>query len=381
MKFSDKAHATEQAMKFVDIIYRESELLRRYKTFSLITEVPGAVLFTVPKKTDIDRCACKEPDLNMFLQKGVGRLIRSRLKRFGINLNDQSINRKLAHVGSLTGSLATIDLSSASDTITVEAVRALLPQEWFEYLDDIRSHFVEIDGVNHRTEMFSSMGNGFTFELESLLFYALVRTVTYFEGIPGVVSVYGDDLILPSQAYEMTSWVLSEFGFSVNASKSFADGPFRESCGGHYHFGNDVTPFYLKWKAKHLTDVIRVANQLRFWANADPIRKYSLPAIYNLWHSLAQYVPKELWGGYDCSRDTSLVSPGGPNKQLIRLSAAKRVPEDGAYLHWHNSNWKRASDPEKESFDPRTATTKCRIRNVRKSAPHCDLLFYEEEIA
>lgn len=377
-KFADKADATASAMCFIDILYREAPLMRQFNVFSLLNEVEGAKLFTVPKKTDIDRCACKEPDVNMFLQKGVGRHIRSRLNRFGINLNDQSINRSLARKGSLDGSLATIDLSSASDTITIEAVRALLPTDWFEYLNDIRSPVVEVDGRNVRTEMFSSMGNGFTFELESLIFYALVRTVTYFENVPGVVSVYGDDIICPSQAYDMVTWVLSEFGFSVNTSKSFHTGPFRESCGGHYHLGVDVTPFYLKRKPTNLTDLIRVLNQIRRWAHADEIRQYALPATYNMWLRLAEFVPKELWGGYDCALDTSLVSPGGPNKQLVRLSATREIPESGAYLHWHNSNWNRSSNDIKESFGALSTNNRCRSRRAPKGAPHCSALFHQE---
>lgn len=380
MKYSDKADATSAVFPFVDLVLREAPLLRRFGVFYSLNEVEGAELFTVPKKTDIDRCACKEPDFNMFLQKGVGQRIRSRLMRFGINLNDQSINRRLAHHGSLTGDLATLDLSSASDTISIEAVRALLPSDWFEYLNDIRSQKVLVRGEMHRTEMFSSMGNGFTFELESLLFYAIVRTVTYFEGISGVVSVYGDDIICPSGAYDMVTWALHEFGFSVNASKSFATGPFRESCGGHYHHGEDVTPFYLKRYPTHLTDVIRVANQFRRWATTGGIRKYALPAMYNVWLSIAEHVPKDLWGGYDLEVDTILASPGGPNKQLHRLSNPQKLPDTGAYLHWHNTNRDRTQTPDKPGAEPVSTTNLCRSRRVRISVPHCTALFYEEEV-
>lgn len=380
MKFADKADATEAATAFLDTLWRESPLLRRYGVFSNLTEVEGAVLFTVPKKTDIDRCACKEPDLNMFLQKGVGRHIRSRLARFGINLNDQSINRKLAHRGSLDGSLATLDLSSASDTITIEVVRALLPQEWFLYLNDIRSQAVVVEGELHRTEMFSSMGNGFTFELESLLFYAIVRTVTYFEGIPGVVSVYGDDIICPSGAYDMVTWALTEFGFSVNQDKSFSTGPFRESCGGHYHLGVDVTPFYLKRMPTRLTDLVRVLNQLRRWACADPIRRYAEPAAFETWTKLAQFVPTSIWGGCDTEVDTQLAAPVFPNKQLSRLSDDRKLPASGEYLHWHNSHWKRMTVVEVDQYGAKSTNNQCRLRNAPKSVPHLGKLFHEEEL-
>lgn len=377
-KFAEQADTTGSAERYVYNLHHLSPYLRQYGTFNSLREVEGAILFTVPKKTDIDRCACKEPTFNMYLQKGVGDHIRRRLRRFGINLNDQSINKHLARQGALDNSLATIDLSSASDTITIEAVKAILPSDWFDYLNDIRSHSVLVNGSYHRTEMFSSMGNGFTFELESLLFYVLARTTLYFEGIRGVVSVYGDDIIIPSSGYNMLSWVLKSFGFSVNPDKSFHDGPFRESCGGHYHSHEDVTPFYLKRKATHLTDVIRVANQLRRWAMADPSREYMIPSTYNVWTKLASFIPKEFWGGSDYNVDTQLVSPGRPNKRLSRLSTPKKIPQFGSYVHWQNSNWKRTSSPEEGGNFAVETQLACRSVKVRNGAPYCGDLFRQE---
>ena len=151
--------------------------------------VNGNVMFTVPKNSEIDRCACKEPDLNMFLQKGFGNQIRYLLKKkAGVDLNNQLINRELARVGSVDGSLMTVDLSSASDSVTSALVGRLLPPDWFWYLDLVRSPVTMIDGEVHLNEMFSSMGNGFTFELESLLFYAITRATAYFGGWNGHIS-------------------------------------------------------------------------------------------------------------------------------------------------------------------------------------------------
>lgn len=378
-KFDGQADATSTVLPYLDIIYREAALLRQCGTFDFYREVEGAILFTVPKKTDIDRCACKEPDINMFLQKGVGQHIRSRLRRFGVNLNDQSVNRRLARLGSLDGSLATLDLSSASDSITIECVRALLPSDWFLYLNDIRSQKVVVREETTVTEMFSSMGNGFTFELESLLFYSLVRATSYFQGISGIISVYGDDVICPSGLFHDVSWVFTKFGFCVNQEKSFHSGPFRESCGGHFYNGSDVTPFYLKREASHLTDVIRVANQLRQWAMSDPARRFSSPTIYKVWLCLAELVPENLWGGCDYGSDTSLVSPCAPNKRLVRLSSAKGLPEKGRYIHWHNTNWNRTNLPESDLGKPLdTESKRCRVRSAPKGASRSVDEFYEE---
>lgn len=377
-KFAGQADITGEAVAYIDILYREAPLLRQYGTFDRHRRVEGAVLFTVPKKSDIDRCACKEPDINMFLQKGVGALIRRRLRRFGINLNDQSVNRRLAQVGSLDNSLATLDLSSASDTITIECVKSLLPQDWFLYLNDIRSQVVDVDGTLVRTEMFSSMGNGFTFELESLLFWALTRTALYFEGVPGIVSVYGDDIICPSEGYDAVCWVLKSFGFKVNPDKSFHDGPFRESCGGHYHHGNDITPFYLKREVTTITDVIRVANQLRRWALADPARQYMVPSTYEVWTQLASFIPGDLWGGRDVASDTQLVTTHHPINRLVRLTKVKKLPAVGSYLQWHSASWKRAVPAEDIGWAAANTLTMCRRRKAPIGAPYLDLVFQQE---
>ena len=376
-KFTGMADATESAATYVEILYRHAPLLRKYGTFDYLNEVSGNVLFTVPKKTDIDRCACKEPDFNMFLQKGVGTHIRRRLRRFGIDLNDQSINRDLAKRGSLDGSLATLDLSAASDSISFEVVRTLLPDSRFRYLDDIRSPVTVIDGEIHQLEMFSSMGNGFTFELESLIFFALLRTVAYFEGISGVISVYGDDLIIPSGMSDLAIFVLGKFGFTVNEEKSFTIGPFRESCGGHYLNGVDVTPFYLKRTPTHLTDLIRVCNQLRRWAMADWGRRYELP-IYAVWRSLASFVPQEFWGGRDYSLDTILVSPHEARCRLVRVSEKLKLPDRGLYLFWHSSNWDRSPSTEVDGQKPVSTNQICRRRRAPQGDSGLKDLFWEE---
>lgn len=301
--------------------------------------VPGNVLFTVPKKTDIDRVACKEPDLNMFIQKGVGTYFRRCLRRAGLNLNDQSINRSLAHEGSVTGKLCTLDLSSASDSVTEGLVSLLLPEIWFTLLDAVRCRVTIIDGEEHRNQMFSSMGNGFTFELESLLFYVLTRATAYFTRTPGIVSVYGDDIICPTELSADLVWILSYFGFSVNTEKSCLDGPFRESCGGHYWNGLDITPFYIRKPLANLCDLIDVANKLRQWATVEGIGVLD-PEVEEIWLWLKSFVPDTLWGGEDTSFKYQLVSYDTSHS---RLSEKRRTCDAGlgGYFHWLNTTWDR----------------------------------------
>ena len=377
-KFCGRADVTTGAQPYIDLIHRLSAVYREYQFGYSLREVVGAELFTVPKKTEIDRCACKEPDINMFLQKGVGRHIRRRLRRVGIDLNDQSTNRRLAKRGSIEGDLATIDLSSASDTVTRSCVLALLPLDWYLYMEDIRSQCVKVEGQFRKVNMFSSMGNGFTFELESLLFYALARATAYLRGHVGIISVYGDDIIVPSGMYDDFTWVLEVFGFRVNPDKSFSTGSFRESCGGHYDNGIDITPFYLRREPTHLTDVIRVCNQLRLWATTE-LRQYEIPGLYELWLGMANFVPRDLWGGFDPVLDTQLVSVGPSKNRLSRIADDRPVPEVGRYLHWQTNTRNRGRDVDVESpFPPVEDTRKCRRRPSKPGAVAFELLFREE---
>jgi len=223
---------------------------------------------TVPKDAFIDRVIAIEPDMNMFIQKGFGGLFRSRLKQVGINLNDQTLNQVLARSASL-GSLATIDLSSASDTISYELVKELLPPDWFEALLSCRTHSVKLPsgGIVH-LQKFSSMGNGFTFELESLIFWALCSSVAKSTiGREGLrVSVYGDDIITTVEDYPAVVDLLEFCGFSVNTKKSYADGPYRESCGKHYFYGHDVTPITVTKEITHVSQLLLLCNNLIRWS-------------------------------------------------------------------------------------------------------------------
>lgn len=164
---------------------------------------------------------------------------------------------ELARMGSLDGSIATIDLSSASDTVARELVRLILPTDWLLLLESLRAPITYVDDRPVFLEKFSSMGNGFTFELETIIFRTLIATL----GIPGMV--FGDDIIVPSEHYKMVFDALSYFGFIPNMKKTFGEGPFRESCGGDYYQGEAVRPFYLEEIPTSPQQWIGIANGLR----------------------------------------------------------------------------------------------------------------------
>lgn len=215
-------------------------------TAEISLEIHEGKLNFVPKTALVSRAICVEPMLNTMFQLGIDQYMRGRLKRFGIDLSSQERNKNLARIGSLTKDLATLDLSSASDMISIELVYHLLPIEWVFFLKYFRTPVVEYQGNRHVLEKFSSMGNGFTFPLESLIFYALAISCVEEKELFDCVSVYGDDIIIPVKYYDTLVQVLTCCGFSVNKSKSFKNGPFRESCGGDYYEGIDIRPVYLK---------------------------------------------------------------------------------------------------------------------------------------
>jgi len=239
--------------------------------------VRGNRFLTVPKDCRKDRGICVEPSLNVFYQLGFGRVIRDRLKRWGLDLNKgQDKHRLSAMAASTEGSSCTLDLSNASDTICYNLVKLLLPPSWFHQLDSLRSEFTLIDGKWTKLEKFSSMGNGFTFELETLIFSSLISCLNE-DWVPGRdFLVFGDDIIVPSPWSRAVISCLEYSGFEINEEKSFVDSEFRESCGGDFFKGVDVRPFYLKDSPDEPQQLISFANGLRRSAGSWPGRSYAI---------------------------------------------------------------------------------------------------------
>ena len=275
-------------------------------------------VITVPKNAKTDRVIAVEPCMNMYLQKGLGTMIRRRLRKVGVDLNDQSKNQKLAWLASLGDELATIDLSAASDTISYELVRLLLPGDWFDALEAVRSESgVLPSGDKVRFQKFSSMGNGYTFELESLIFWALCQAVLELAGEKGVVSVYGDDIVFPSAHVLTLQEVFSFCGFTMNEKKTYASGPFRESCGKHYFRGVDVTPFYIREDVSSIPRIFWLANSLVRWLSREGHGTLDR-SYFDLWLWLYHSVPEKFRyhipegigdGGFVSSFDAACPSP------------------------------------------------------------------------
>ena len=233
---------------------------------SVFSIFDGCEITTVPKNAKTDRVIAIEPRGNAFLQKGFGSYYRDRLRSVGVDLDDQEVNQERAR-RSLYEGLATLDLKAASDSVSKELVYMLFPYDWASAMDAVRSRYAFMpNGERIVLEKFSSMGNGFTFELESLIFWAIAQSVSDL-GSKGEVSVYGDDIIVHSSDAPWLIEVLSFLGFETNKEKSFLSGPFYESCGRHFFLGVDVTPVYQK---ETLNDsdlsMVRLGNRLIRWA-------------------------------------------------------------------------------------------------------------------
>ncbi len=223
--------------------------------------VRGNRFTTVPKDAKKDRGICIEPSINVALQLSVGSVLKQRLSIAGLPLVDlQDTHRQWARSASRMGDYATIDLSNASDTISTQLVKYLLPCEWFETLYSLRSPFTLLEGKWVRLEKFSSMGNGYTFELETLIFASLCASHGLTAGQN--FSVFGDDIIVPSEKASSLIGLLEFCGFSINKEKSFTSGPFRESCGGDFFSGVDVRPYFLKKEPSTPSEWISLANGL-----------------------------------------------------------------------------------------------------------------------
>lgn len=220
-------------------------------------------LITVPKNSTSRRTITVEPLLNQFLQQGLNTHLRSQILKCAIlrnslDLTDQSKNQKLALIGSRTDEWATIDLSSASDSISLEIVCRMLKDKprFLSRLLDSRSTQVLSKELERPLSKFAGMGNATTFPIQSVLF-AVLAICAYCDDVSNItygkirrasrsIRVYGDDIIVRvDKARSVVDWI-TKAGLKVNLRKSFLQGNFKESCGTDAYMGYDVTPLYVR---------------------------------------------------------------------------------------------------------------------------------------
>jgi hypothetical protein len=269
--------------------WRSAEIIRAELLGDGVVTTESKLSF-VPKSSEISRTICTEPSLNMYYQLGFGSILEWGLRRmFGIDLSTQpELNSLMAWSGSLTGQLCTVDLESASDSVSLGMLKACLPRQIFGILETLRTPNVRLpDGTIHPLYMVSTMGNGFTFPLQTLIFASAVKAcylesgITTVKPLPGESNkayltrcdllrpesgVFGDDIIVDVRVYQKLVRLLQILGFRVNADKSFFEGPFRESCGYDYYSGRNVRAVYLKTLVTK-QDRYSAFNRLALWSS------------------------------------------------------------------------------------------------------------------
>lgn len=247
--------------------------MHRFQSFGF-TKVAGGKLFFAAKNSEISRTCCTEANLNMLIQKSCGEFLELRLKeRFGISLSDQpDKNKELARIGSVDGSFGTIDLVSASDSIALGLFCDLFEPSFLKtmILESRSRSAVLPDGSEVPMNMVSTMGNGFTFPLQTIIFASAVKSVYQMMGYPasssrGPWGVFGDDIVVRKETYVFLCRMLNMLGFEVNEGKSFNTGLFRESCGGDYFAGTNVRGVYIR-SLETPQQVASAFNRLTRWS-------------------------------------------------------------------------------------------------------------------
>lgn len=230
----------------------------------------------VPKSYKTFRTISMEPVTLQYFQQGVWKVIDKYVRnhaylRSHIGFKDQTRNRLLAKEGSLRRNYATIDLSSASDSVGYNLVKALFRGTWLlRFIVTLRSTHTRLpNGDVIQLKKFAPMGSSLCFPIETLIFAAVCHHVTRGLRASGDFSVYGDDIIVPTHCADSVIRALSNLGFRVNLKKSFvsADCDYRESCGGEFVDGFDVTPMRISRKynandcCDRFTALISMANE------------------------------------------------------------------------------------------------------------------------
>ncbi len=254
-----------------------------------LTGIVPARLEAVPKTAEKPRLISIEPSYNQYVQQAMMQKLRIGLRHAHsiCSFDDQTPNREMAREGSVHGRNATIDLSDASDRVSLGLVEELFGfnPSFIRYLKLSRSPFVQLPGDELvLLNKFASMGSALTFPVEAMVFTTLVVTsICRAEGsfLPYRVralgrrgsglSVYGDDIIVPVEHTQRVIRALESVGLKVNDSKSFSSGKFRESCGFDGYNGGDVTPIYVRRKfPQNLTEAEGVMSltsfRNQFWA-------------------------------------------------------------------------------------------------------------------
>ena len=221
------------------------------------TGVPVDRLMFIHKSIESLRSIGAQPTCSGMVQLGVHNVGVEILKSLKIDLKDQGMNQKAAWLGSrdwrLDNPLCTLDKSNASNLVALGLIQAFFPPAWAENLCRLRTPQYEapkeLGGGIHNYHMYAGMGNGTTFFVETLIFWAIAYASSFYKDPGSFVEkgeyfVYGDDVVLRRDHAKRYMSLATYLGFQFNKKKTFLEGPFRESCGADYWDGRNVRPAY-----------------------------------------------------------------------------------------------------------------------------------------
>lgn len=269
-RFSTLSGTQQQAKLFARIVRQDTVLRTAIKRCSdgspKLQIVRSSVAQAVPKSYKANRLIMADSVLGGFISNGFGKLLERKLReRGGIDIRSaQQLHKKLARSASLTGSLVTADMSRASDNISWPLLARVVPTRWLRVIRYDRIATTGFTDAILRQQTVMGMGKGYTFPLQTLVFYSLLRSIANLLKRTARIQVYGDDLIYPHWMHAYVVTLFPHVGLKLNHDKTFSSKPetiigghslksgrvwrgcFRESCGGDYLCGVDVRPYQPK---------------------------------------------------------------------------------------------------------------------------------------
>lgn len=221
-------------------------------------------LIAVPKTSKGPRLIAAEPVAHQWCQQLILRFLFEQCKKqftrdgfcYFIDFADQSKSGDLVLQASLDGSLATVDLSDASDRLTCWTVERIFRRNpsIVSALHAARTRYLR-DDISQvpsflKLKKFASQGTATTFPVMSIVMLCIALGASL-EGpvtwnsiwkLRDQVRVFGDDIIIPTRGYTRLVRAMDLLQLKVNTTKSYSTGNFRESCGVDGYLGHDVTP-------------------------------------------------------------------------------------------------------------------------------------------
>ena len=366
-------------------------------------ELPVKVV-SVPKTMRTSRIICVEPTSMQFAQQLTAKRLVKSLRAAGLyhhlNFTDQTPNQEAARRGSIDGSLATVDLSEASDRVSVKLVQVVFrhsPLVLRHLLGCRSTRAMMQDGSLIHLRKYASMGSALTFPVEAVCFLMIclaaicdqrkvfsgtgrLRSLRAFENARKDILVFGDDIIIPSDSIVKVNEYLDAFGLKVNSKKSFYKGGFRESCGMDYFNGVLVTPVYLRQHpprshrdATRFVSWVHMGNRFfkaGYFRTAERIREYintmyKLPSVLETcaglgWHLGPKFCDKEIHWSKKTNSSSYIVKTLVPSSSTF----SDELEEYDRLLFFHLNRGEAESYLSDPQRSPKRNSLKLRLRKV-----------------